>query len=61
MSSFQKSLAGSDSLRELFLIACKNGEESQVKAALVLGVDVNFKSELRPETGLLNVGNSRES
>ena len=53
MSSFQKSLAGSDSLRELFLIACKNGEESQVKAALVLGVDVNFKSELRPETGLM--------
>ena len=53
MSPFQKSLAGSDSLRELFLIACKNGEEPKVKAALVLGVDVNFKSELRPETGLM--------
>ena len=44
---------GSDSLRELFLNACKNGEEAKVNAAIVLGVDVNFMSEQRPETGLI--------
>ena len=53
MSPFQRFDTRCDSLRELFLIACKNGEEAQVKAALVLGVDINFKSDPRSETGLM--------
>ena len=53
MARSQGSNTVNDSLRELFLKACENGEEAKVNAALVLGVDVNFKSEQRPVPGLM--------
>ena len=42
-----------DSLSELFLKACKNGELAKVNAAIVLEVDVNFKNENWLQNGLI--------
>ena len=42
-----------DSLSELFLRACKNGKVAKVNAAIVLEVDVNFKNENWPQSGLI--------
>ena len=42
-----------DSLSELFLKACKNGDVAKVNAAIVLEVDVNIKYENWPQSGLI--------
>ena len=43
MAPIQSRNTRCDSLSELFLKACKNGEVAKVNAAIVLDVDVNFE------------------
>ena len=45
MAPIQSRNTRCDSLSELFLKACKNGEVAKVNAAIVLEVDGNFKNE----------------
>ena len=50
MASIQGRNTRCDSLSELFLKACKNGELAKVNAAIVLEVDVNLKNENWPQS-----------
>ena len=53
MASIQGRNTRCDSLSELFLKACKNGELAKVNAAIVLEVDVNLKNENWLQNGLI--------
>ena len=46
-------MSGEKTLNELFLAACRNGEDAKVNAAIVLGVDVNTKDTTYGCTGIL--------
>ena len=45
-------MSGEKTLNEVFSEACENGKEAKVKAAIVLGVDVNTKDAF-DQTGLI--------
>ena len=45
-------MSGEKTLDEVFSEACENGKEAKVKAAIVLGVDVNTKDAF-DQTGLI--------
>ena len=46
-------MSGEKTLNELFLAACRNGEDAKVNAAIVLGVDVNTEDATNGWTGLI--------
>ena len=53
MAPIQSRNTRCDSLSELFLKACNNGEVAKVNAAIVLEVDVNLKNENWLQNGLI--------